>query len=207
MKSLKFISLLLFVLIVAVSCKKETGPAGANGTNGVNGATGPNGANGTNGVNGVTGTTGTANVIYSPWILFDDAKWSAVVNIFGKNMRIYTDSIPAITQNVVDNGVVLSYIKCVGVSNTAFALPCTFYNMMSPVNQYFGLDFSLGVMSIPFYNLDDNLDPGLLSGASGNYYRYIIIPGGTPVAGAKISNEELKAMNYKQVCNYLNIAE
>jgi hypothetical protein len=198
MKSLKFISLLLFVLIVAVSCKKETGPAGANGTNGTNGI---------NGVNGVTGTTGTANVIYSPWILFDDAKWGALVNLWGKNMRIYTDSIPAITPSILDNGVVLVYVKVGGDLSSAYALPWTMFNMTQSVHQYLGLKISLGAFSIPFYNLDDNLDPGTISGSYGNAYRYIIIPGGTPVAGAKISNEELKAMNYIQACNYLNIAE
>jgi hypothetical protein len=40
-----------------------------------------------------------------------------------------------------------------------------------------------------------------------NAYRYIIIPGGVPLSGAKKTNAELKTMTYQQICNYLNITE
>jgi hypothetical protein len=189
MKTLKLISMLLIITIVAISCKKETGPAG------------PAGAN------GAAGATGTANVIYSQWIGFDIANWSAVVTEYGKTMRIYTDSTNAITQKVVDSAAVLVYFKSAGNSQTA-QLPMNFYGLTAFVNQYIGFRVTKNALQIILYNIDDNNDPGTFTGTpSTNAYRYIIIPGGIPLSGAKKTNAELKAMTYQQVCNYLNITE
>lgn len=192
MKTLKLMSMLLLITIVAISCKKETGP------------TGPAGANGTNGTNGATGT---ANVIYSQWIGFDAAKWSAAVTEFGKTMRIYTDSTNIITQKVVDSAAVLVYFKAIGNNQTS-QLPMNFYGLTAFVNQYIGFRISKGALQILLYDIDDNNDPGTFSGTpTTNAYRYIIIPGGVPMSGSKMTNQQLKAMTYQQVCNYFNISE
>jgi hypothetical protein len=43
MKTLKLIAMLLFIVAIAASCKKEAGPAGPAGANGSNGSNGTNG--------------------------------------------------------------------------------------------------------------------------------------------------------------------
>lgn len=179
--------MILLIGIIAVSCKKETGPAGATGA---------------------TGATGTANVIYSPWTGFDAALWKPTINEYGRTIRFYPAVANDLTQNIIDQGTVMVYAKFVGIP-TPMALPITVYDVG---NKYIGFRLEPDTINIAYYDLDDTNDPGTFSGtASENAYRYIIIPGGTPskspAKNSEISSEQLKAMSYKQVCSHFNIPE
>lgn len=186
MKTLKKIFLLLIIVAMATSCKKETGPEGP---------AGPAGAQ---------GTTGTANVIYSEWIGFDILNWSGVIDEYGKATRHYYDSIPEITQNILDHGTVIVYFRCMGTPEPQ-PLPMIFYNLSQPVNQYMTFRLNEGLLTIVFSNLDDLLDPDTFAGTpSTNAYRYIIIPGGVT---ASMTSNNFKNMSYEQVCSTLNISK
>src|SRR5271154_6028675 len=108
MKNLKLLLVgCLAISVTIMSCSKgSAGPAGAAGANGTNGS---NGSNGSNGANGTNGTNGTDSVLHSAWIPL-----AMTVDTFTNNGTpdsIFVDTLltPAITQAIIDSGVVLSY--------------------------------------------------------------------------------------------------
>lgn len=183
MKKLKIIAMLILLTVFATSCKKETGPTGPAGP---------------------AGPAGTANVIYSPWIAFDGANWSAATMEYGNNIRTYNDSVPEITQNIIDGGAVLVYFKLYGLGYP-MPLPFTYNGLTTPgINQHFSYRLLEKVLSLVLYNLDNTDDPGFIDNTPppGNFYRYVIIPGGVL---SSIGAKNLKEMSYEQVCNKLNM--
>ncbi|MCK9612504.1 MAG: hypothetical protein PHR81_03205 [Bacteroidales bacterium] len=180
MKKIKLFALLLVLLTVASSCKKEEGPAGPQGPE---------------------GPAGTANVIYSDWIGFQATSWSeTAITEFGKTMRHYYDTVPEITQNIVDKGLVMVYIKSAGTPE-AQPLPMTIYGLTQFVNQFMTFRLSNNLLTIIFFNIDNNDDPGSFAGdPSTNAYRYIIIPGGISASMANFNQ-----MSYQEICKKLNI--
>src|SRR5690348_15878845 len=82
------ISTMILLVVFVFACKKgDTGPAGPQGS------------------------TGTANVIYSDW--FSPSTWT-MTTVLGIKHFDYTRPTPAITQGIIDSGVVLTYGKMVG---------------------------------------------------------------------------------------------
>jgi len=185
MKKIKFLAMLLIITAIATSCKKE-GPAGPAGTNGTN------------------GTNGNANITYSAWLPFNAANWSDVINEYGKNTRQYYDTVPEITQSIVDGGVVMVYFKAVGLPNPQ-PLPMIVYHLTSAINYSLTFRISNGLLTLVLSDLDDTNDPGVFTGDTSIVaYRYIIIPGGVlATMGAK----NPKTMTYKEVCTKFNIAK
>ncbi|MBM1105700.1 collagen-like protein [Aurantibacter crassamenti] len=104
---MKFMMSLIMVLSIAItSCSKEgdIGPAGVAGTNGADGTDGIDGVDGADGIDGVDGTDGV-----------DGADGNANVETYVFDTSdvagtIISLSVPAITQTVLDNDVILSYI-------------------------------------------------------------------------------------------------
>jgi len=103
-----------------------TGNTGASGSNGATGATGPGGPQGAAGSTGATGTTGSTGAAGSQgttgatgvdnvdsYLLLNQS-----VSTIG-NARFY---IPQITQSIVDQGVILVYVRTSGTT-TWFPLP------------------------------------------------------------------------------------
>jgi len=100
MKTIKFLTYSVFVLLLSISissCKGDDGAVGPAGADGIDG---------TNGTNGSDGADGNANV---QTYVFNDPTWGVEMNI----------TIPAITQSVFDNDVVLCYVNI----GTAFWYP------------------------------------------------------------------------------------
>lgn len=217
----KFSSLsLLFLAItfIAVSCTKEgpEGPAGATGPQGpagIAGATGSTGATGATGPQGPVGPVGpqgpagTANVIYSSWFNFATADWAdSVMTNLGTAKRAYRTA-PAITQAVVDNGVVLSYLSLTTTPGVGpYLLPFTI--PASPAALIVGNIPTVGRMV--FYNVFSNATTGVALNTAYSF-RYVVIPGG--VAGgrsATVGNtgftaDQLKAMPYEDVARIFNL--
>jgi hypothetical protein len=134
---------------------------------------------------GPQGETGTANVIYSNWTLTN----------FNQNGTLWITGItaPKITQDVIDKGLVLVYLK-----NTS----------VTP-NQIIQLNFSQGSQFVTF-----NIEVGLVNIISNTNFsllplRYIIIPCGVSASGkmANTNQPDFKKMSYSEVCQQLHIPE
>ena len=232
MRKFQFLSLLaLAITFLAVSCTKEgpegpagatgaQGPAGANGTPGATGATGatgpqgPVGPQGPAGPAGPQGPAGTANVIYSAWITDPNSTpWADTsITLYGNPIRRRNITAPGITQSILDQGVVLSYVRFPG-GNTPYSMPFLFAWAGSTAGV--AAQPALGRLIYILYNpITGAAPPGGLV-YSGLDIRYVIIPGG--VAGGRTSGKaceikgqlytesQLKAMSYQQVCSLLNI--
>lgn len=181
--------------VVLVSCEKE-GPPGPAGSQGDQGEQGPKGDEGDQ---GEKGDPGTANVLYSDWISFDVSVWEKITE-FGKETQVYKISEDTVTQEILDRGLVLVYIRF-GGAPAPRPLPFIGYITSTTNDQYLWYRLSIGTISIIFYNLNDKNDPGKFG--SSNAYRYVIIPGGTPINGR--SSAALQHMTYEEICRLYNI--
>jgi len=218
MRKFRFLSLLVlaFTIIIA-SCTKEgpEGPVGAQGPQGPpgsGGATGPTGLTGPQGPAGPTGPQGppgTANVIYSVW--FTPTAWTTPG--LSQSTHSFDRSAPGVTQAIIDNGVVLSYIQPTGVNNATFLLPW----VTSFGSNFYSFGYAIPAVGTLRYTVND--PAAVLAGApsTANRFRYVIIPGG--IAGGRFEEKvveinghvytemELKSMSYPQVCNLLRIPQ
>ena len=116
------------------------GATGATGTAGVNGATGATGATGTAGTNGATGATGATGA--------DGA--GADSYLFPNQTLLLTGtqlSVPAITQAIVDQGVVLVYFRSAGSTSSYYALP---YNSS-------GVSISVADYGVGYVNINSSI--------------------------------------------------
>jgi hypothetical protein len=222
MRKFRLLSLLLLAIaFIAVNCTKEgpegpagaqgpQGPAGVNGSTGPAGPAGPAGPVGPAGSTGATGPAGSANVIYTAWTNFNIANWTAVQNVFGIDQRRYPIPAPGLSQTMLDNGVVIVYIKFSGVANTAYPLP-----MVESIAGSGGLQNmqninTLNTITLRFFNANGVGDPGTFG--TPNQWRYVLIPGG--VAGGRgagpymgYTEQQIRAMSYNEVCRIFNIAQ
>ncbi len=132
------ITLLIMALTMTIaSCTKkgDTGPAG------------PQGAQGPAGPTGATGQPGNANVIGSNTVNLTAANWTASGNAY------YCDlNVPAITQDVVDFGLVQVFIY-VG-TNTWTPLPYTPGLAGAPLYEF---SFTVGALRLVFGNPDNTV--------------------------------------------------
>lgn len=219
MRKFRLLSLLfLAISFIAVSCTKEgpegpagatgpQGPAGIGGTTGATGATGATGPQGPVGPTGPQGPAGTANVIYSSWFSIPSTDWtdSTMTNL-GVAKKAYRTA-PAITQAVIDNGVVLSYLSLTTTAGVGpYLLPFTIPS--SPAALIVGNIPTVGRMV--YYNVFANATTGVALNASYSF-RYVVIPGA--VAGGRnafVGNtgytvEQFKTMPYEQVARIFNL--
>lgn len=97
-------------LMGMVSCTKEgpTGPAGADGQNGLDGQDGQNGQD---------GKDGNANVV--TYVITDSVKLLWVGNF----IQLYYDSVFSIPDSILDEGLVLVYMKFSSSLNFWYAIP------------------------------------------------------------------------------------
>ena len=221
----------ILLSIVAVSfiisnCTKEgpvgaagqtgaQGPVGVNGTAGspggigVQGPQGPPGPAGPQGPQGPAGTPGTTNVIYSAWWAPAIADWVDTTITLAGPVKRARRAAPGITLPFLQNGVVLAY---------ASFLPATTartYRLPLSVSQGTTVPFHMGYLADPgkiiYYYGNMNGTPTTLVFNTSYSFRYVLIPGTT--AGGKMMNgpaagytvEQLKAMEYEQICNLFNI--
>lgn len=191
----------ILIIIGLVSCKGEIGPPGADGVDGIDG------------VNGVDGEDGNANVISSGWVEYDDAVWTGVTSEFGIDYRNYPITVSEITQDIVDNGVVLVYSRFVISATQTYMLPFT-ENVTGadPIGQTVSFRFELEDLTLKMRNASGTGDPGTFGGPGVAEYRYIIIP----PANTKSANSKeaiLKELNdagvdindYHEVMDYYGL--
>lgn len=157
------------------------------------------------------GATGSANVIYYNWVSFANSSWSSFDPIAYR--RGYPVSMPAITSDIFEQGVVLVYLKEEVYTWTSgdegdviIQVPAVFNNQFNAKKQSLMDEIQVG--SLRFYLSDalDNNDPGTLGDRSSGFndyyysYRIVIIPGGVIGTGV-----DPRQMSYQEVCSRFQI--
>lgn len=208
MRKLRLLSFcIISILFITVSCTKE----GPEGPVGASGAQGPAGLQGPAGPAGPAGPVGTTNVTYSAWYTTVAADWTAIGGPPNWEEYRFSRAAPAVTQTVIDNGLVLCYMKNWPFDNGAGGV-----GRSADVAQ---LPYLADVVFMDYY--DYNIQAAgtirfmyksqfawTLATMAGITYRYIVIPGS--IAGGKTTYggrtaEELKTLPYEQVVQILNI--
>ncbi len=189
------------VILLAVACKKDATP-GPSGATGSNGTTGPNGAPGIPGVNGTNGTT----VLYSDWISPDKptgptnppgtGQGSGSGNGSAVTQQSFSIPSAAITQDMIDKGVILAYCRLIDDNNKTRSLPTA--TLIAGYVSNWGFNVSPG--KIEFTQLSQN-PAGIPPISSSNLFRYVIIP---PTKHVRLS-KPLKDMTYEEICDMFNI--
>tara|TARA_R100000935_G_scaffold36196_1_gene57049 strand:- start:169681 stop:170364 length:684 start_codon:yes stop_codon:yes gene_type:complete len=191
----------------------EQGVPGMDGTDGQDGANGQNGSDGSDGQDGQDGEDGNANVFSGTWVEYDDTVWTAVSNEFGVEYRNYPIVVPEITQDVVDNGVVLVYTRFVITATQVYALPFTDnITGADPEGQTLTYRFEVNDLTIKMRNVSGSGDPGTFGGPGIAEYRYVIIPAQGRSAGltynsleAYLASKGVDITNYDQVASYYKL--
>lgn len=136
-----------------------------------------------------------ATVYYSQWIT--PSSW------LGTSGDWYFDvNAPDLTADIVENGVVLAYVWLAGdLYDSSSVRPLPAYavdtNWSFLIHEYGNIEFTSDMISKPL--------------TTGNKFRFIAIPGNVEtLKSASLKNkseQELKSMNYKDVCKLYNIPE
>lgn len=148
------------------------------------------------GIQGPEGPAGLdAEVYYSKWIT--PTAWS------GNSGDWYFDvNAPDLTEDIVENGVILAYVWLAGDIYDATAVrPLPAYavgaNWSFLISEYKLIEFTSDMISKPL--------------TTGNQFRFIAIPGNIETLKSaslkSISEPELRSMSYKDVCKIYNIPE
>lgn len=176
------------------------------------------------GHDGPAGPAGTANVIYSTWFTPGAYKKDTVFGSYGFN---YDNAAPAITQNILDSGTVITFGKLDGYNPAIW-----------PAAQVSALPISITYMSGSTPNIDTwsalvtpgNLRIRLVSSlnayasiSNAHQFRYIVIPGAvktnaaspdqkegsveTNAVGVHSSSSGYSQMSYHEICAMFNIPE
>lgn len=153
------------------------------------------------GDDGVDGQPGTANVkYYSEWFTASPWRKDTVFTIWGFN---YVKAAPAITQQILDSGTVLTFGKMLGYNplvwpvNEVGQLPINLtYNSGGVTTDTWSASAYVGNLKIRFVN-DKNTYTSI---ATNHMFRYVIIPGGVP-AGRGTN------LTYKEICELYGIPE
>ncbi len=166
------------------------------------------GCEGSGGPRGPAGPAGTANVIYSDW--FSPATWD-LANVYGVHERSYTMTAPLLTQEIIDQGVVMVYMRFAGLYPEINQLPVVITNGSDQLN--FTSRAQAGSVKAIYYLLNAPAnDPVIIPNT--NQVRYVLIPGGVLAAVAAsegIASDRLagslRGMPYREACRLFNISE
>lgn len=179
MKKLLNWGLLVVALMAMNACEGPQGPVGPAGSNGAQGPAGPQGQQ---------GVPGTANVVYSSWARA--GAWSTV-DVYGVVRSFIDINAPRLTQEVIDRGVVLVYVKLTTDNNQVRQLPVTVFAQFTEEL----IDFSLIANRIRVWSTP--VRPPI--SPSPNYeFRYVIIPG---AQAARMNYENLSYEEAREMFN------
>ena len=180
-KNLSIVASILLISFVITSCSKD----------GADGAPGPAGLAGAQGSTGADGNDGTSNMSSSIFIA-DTWYWS---NSYEGAISIYSTS--AISQEVVDSGMVMVYTNNIFGSNINYPLPYSPFTV-SDYSEVITFSYSLNQVVIVWRNsnYDDQVVPGP---GAGFEFRVVVI---TPSMLA--ANPGADWNNYGEVEKLLN---
>jgi len=171
-----------------------TGPAGLNGTDGADGTNGSDGSDGSDGTDGTDGTDGNANV---QTFIHDTSSFSGT--------EISLD-IPQITQDVIDNDVIISYIFN-GLNY--YQVPGGGPGAMYVTRSW----FRVGYFYIPFHNWDGT--PYTISAGTVDSVKVILVESTSTTSGRTTNSKQqiyndlnqagVDITDYYAVCDYYGI--
>ena len=173
--------------VLVLSCSSEDGEDGAMGAQGEQGIAGLDGTDGTDGVDGTDGTDGADGNANVTSFTFDI---SSVAGSF------HDQAIPELTQSVIDNDVILGYVKR---ETRWYPLPSVADN----------LPFSIAVYISPaFYSLDfvDRVDGSAYTSTAGylDTLKVVIIEANESTT-SKAGHPDFTKMTYQEVMDYLKL--
>lgn len=193
----KLLSVFVAMLIFA-SCSKdgEDGAVGPQGPQGEQGPAGPQGDAGADGAQGEQGDPGTANVMYSEWIQADFLNPNAATsNIMG------LDVLSPGEYNKDTDLIMVYGANDINGDYEIFQLPYTYNeNVVFGFGLYGSETTGNTSLQIRTYTIDGSS----VNFSYFDYYRFIIIPGGTPFAG-KVATQDFSRMSYEEVTDYFHI--
>lgn len=174
----------------------STGATGSTGSTGATGATGPSGgpqgATGATGAQGATGATGSAGSTGATGATGAQGAGAETYQLLNRSVSLTgltRFNIPAITQDIVDRGVVLVYFRSTG-TNAWYALP---YQEDDRILRL--ADYNVGYIEVKANFNSSGLD-----------FKVVIIPG-TSLTTLSVSHPGLDLRNYNQVINTLHITQ
>lgn len=181
----------------------ETGPQGPEGEQGPAGPEGPEGPQGPigetgpQGPEGSQGPPGSANVIYSDWMRLGDVAEEYVTTLLSRNYAAYDLPAPELTQELIDQGIVLVYFRLLGAVSP---LPITLggFSDAEPYTITFNASQPGKIIILSQY-----LDNTVNTLANSSEFRYVLIPGGV---AANASYEEL-VKDYGRLVKQFSIPE
>ncbi len=192
------------ISIFAAGCSK-TGPAGA---------TGPQGSAGAQGSTGPQGPQGNANVkvdtftlVNSQWLWNDNYIFYTASGSYTEWFtRYHKVTFPAVTQGVLDSGLVLVYMTPNLSDKSQWSpLPYTFDNGLG-----YSYDFvyvtSPGSVELEFYlaNQSPTVTPPTLSTFPIATYSFKLVAVTGEIA-TSMENRQIEYSNYSQVANFLGL--
>ena len=152
-----------------------TGPAGSNGATGATGATGPQGPAGPQGPQGPAGQDGTNGTSVQSFLLTNKS-----VTLTG----LTTLNVPAITADIVNQGLVLVYFRVSGTNTGYYALPYSEADRTLTVSNY-----GVGHVDIKANFTGSDLD-----------FRVVVISG-TSLSTLSVTHPGLNVRNFSQVAS------
>ena len=166
----------------AAGATGATGPAGATGATGATGAAGADGATGATGATGAAGADGKDGVSANVQTFLFTNK-SVVLTGFN------TFNVPAITQDIVNQGVVLVYFRSTGSTTGFYALPYTENDRSVSLSSY----------GVGYINIKTNFN------GAGLDFKVVVITG-TSFTNLSTTHPGLNLKNYKEVASALHLS-
>lgn len=180
----------------ATGATGATGPTGNAGAQGPTGATGPNGATGPAGATGPQGEVGPGGANGAdgaPGVQGPPGTDAAILNYLFVNRSVVLVGntrfvLPAITQSIVDQGIVLVYFRNTGTTTSWNALPYNETNNTLNIASY----------GVGYVDLKANF------ASSGLDFRVVLIPG-TSLTTMMSHNPGLNLNNFNQLSAALHL--
>jgi hypothetical protein len=209
MQKLNKVGMVLVIIassaILFAGCSKSTGPAGATGPQGTTGATGPTGP---------TGPQGNANVVVdtfklvnSQWLYNDDyILYTSGGSYTEWFTRYYKATFSAITQGVLDSGIVMVYMTPNITDNNQWSpVPYTF-DSGDGYSFNFVYVTSPGTVELEFYFSDETTTatPPTLSNYVMSTYTFKLVAV-TGSLATSMEKNKIDHSNYAQVANFLGL--
>ncbi|KPM30705.1 Hypothetical protein I595_3202 [Croceitalea dokdonensis DOKDO 023] len=190
------------IVILALSCSAEDGMDGMDGAPGPQGEQGPPGQNGADGEDGQDGANGTDGQDGEDGQDGQDgADGNANVNsyifdISNVSGTLYGQNIPELTQSVIDNDVVLGYVKR---NNNWYPLPAIGFFLPFSI----AADISPGFYIMNFVDPADGSSFSIPAGAL-DLLKVVVIESTSNTTG-KNSYPDFSKMTYFEVMDYLGL--
>jgi len=187
----KTFSILSMAALLFVGCTPEdgdigpVGPIGPAGQNGINGQNGIDGQDGNDGQDGSDGQNGSANVqSNNQTVLITD--WTP-----GLVLRD-TLAVPALSQAVVDSGMVLIYLR--STTNATWDLmPFSFVAFLAgqPATLTFQAGYNVGEVYLSASNsLNANITPNAVFPGDRDF-KIVVVPAASKIDGLNLNNFEV----------------